>query len=87
MSEKLGIDGLEKCIELGAKNYLFGKKVAEGGVNWDDLAHAQEAIANIKELVEFVQSKPKLLEEIKDVDPMEGFSLIQKVYAAYNEVK
>jgi hypothetical protein len=87
MSEKVGIEGLEKCIDLGVKNYLFGKKVSEGGVNWDDLAHAQEAIANIKELVEFVQSNPGLVQEIKDVDPMEGFALIQKAYSAYNTIK
>jgi len=83
----LGIENLEKCIDLSVKNYKFGKKVADGGINWDDLAHAEEAIANIKEIVEFVQSKPDLLAEIKDVDPMEGFKLIQKAYAAYNEVK
>jgi hypothetical protein len=87
MSEKVGIEGLEKCIDLGVKNYLFGKKVAEGGVDWSDLSHAQEAITNIKEFVEFVQSKPKLLEEIKDIDPMEGFALMQKAWNSYQQVK
>ena len=85
--EKKGIEDLSKCIELAVKNVSLGKEIAKDGVGWEDVKHAAQVFANVKELVEFVQSKPELAAEIKDIDPSEGFALVQKIYAAYNEVK
>ena len=83
----VGIEGLEKCIELAVKNVKLGIEIGKDGVNWEDLKHGAEVFNNLKEIVEFVSSKPELAQEIKDVDPMEGFALIQKAYKAYQEIK
>lgn len=85
--EKVGIEGLEKCIEIAAKNIKLGIEIAKDGLDASDMSHAPEAFANIKELVEFIASKPELAAEIKDLDPMEGFALLQKGYEAYKSVK
>lgn len=83
----VGIESIEKCFELAAKNIILGSKISKDGVGVEDMVFAKEAFDNIKELVEFVASKPDILEEIKDIDFAEGFSLIQKAYAKYQEVK
>lgn len=85
--EKLGTDAIEKCMELAAKNIVLGAKIAKDGVNANDIVLAPQAFENIKELVEFIASKPEVLAQIKDVDPMEGLALLKKGYDLYVEVK
>lgn len=85
--EKKGIEGLEKCVELAAKNLILGIEIGKGGLNQDDLKHVPQIFENVKELIEFIASKPELAAEIKDLDPMEGFVLIQKAYETYKSVK
>jgi hypothetical protein len=82
-----GIDSLELCFDLAAKNIVLGAKIAKDGVGVEDMIHAQEAFNNIQELVKFIASKPDLAEEIKNLDIAEGFILLQKGYAKFKEVK
>ncbi len=84
---KVGTESIEKCLELGAKNFALGLKIAEGGLNKDDIIYATEAFNNIKELVEFIASKPEVVAEFKDIDPIEGLALLKKVYDLYVAVK
>jgi hypothetical protein len=83
VSEQIGIEGIEKCMDLGVKNALLGIEIAKGGINLDDVQHGPALFNNIKELVLFVSSKPELAKEFSDIDPAEGFKLLQKVYASY----
>lgn len=87
MSEKLGTESIEKAMDLASKNIALGIKIGKDGVNEADIAHLPEAFANIKELVEFVASKPSLAAEFKDIDLSEGVKLLQKAYDEYKEVK
>jgi hypothetical protein len=84
--EKVGIEGLEKCIELGAKNIVLGIKIGEGGLDASDIQYAPEAFKNIQELVAFIASKPELAAQIKDLDAAEGMLLLQDAYKAYQAV-
>jgi aldehyde:ferredoxin oxidoreductase len=83
---KVGTEDIEKVLELAVKNIKLGQKVAEGGVNAADLAHAGELVSNVKELVEFIASKPNIAEEIKDIDFAEAVALAQKAYDGFKEV-
>jgi hypothetical protein len=85
--EKVGIEGVEKVIDLATKNVILGIEISKEGLTLDDLKYGPEIFKNLQELVEFVQSKPELGKELKDIDPMEGFALIQKAYSAYNSIK
>jgi len=85
--DKIGISDLCVCIELAAKNIILGIEIGKDGVNASDIIHVPKLVENIKELVEFIASKPELGKEIKDLDPMEGIALIQKAYSAYKEIK
>lgn len=86
-TEKKGTESLEKCIALATKNIVLGIEIGKGGVNAEDLKHVPQVFENVKELIEFISSKPELAAEIKDLDPMEGFVLIQKAYESYKVVK
>jgi hypothetical protein len=83
---KIGIEDLEKSIELAAKNVILGIEIGKDGINEGDLVHVPALFENVKELIEFISSKPNLGEEIKDLDPMEGFQLVKKAYDAYKQV-
>jgi hypothetical protein len=85
--EKIGIEGIEKCIDLGVKNAILGIEIADDGINLDDIKHGPALFNNIKELVEFVASKPELAKEFADIDPAEGFALLQKSWASYQAIK
>lgn len=85
--EKKGVEALSKCIELATKNIILGIEIGKDGLNEADLKHVPQVFENVKELIEFIASKPELVAEIKDLDPMEGFVLIQKAYESYKTVK
>lgn len=85
--EKKGIEDLSKCIELASKNIALGIEIAKDGIDASDIKFAPQAFENVKELVEFIASKPELAAEIKDLDPMEGLALLQKGYESYKEIK
>ncbi|GEM_PF-6958095 len=87
IKETYGTEGLEKVIDLGFKNVVLGIEIAKDGLNEADLLKAPQVFENIKELVEFISSKPKLKEEIKDLDVMEGLKLVQKSYENYKALK
>lgn len=79
MSEVRGTQDIEKLGEIVAKGFVVGKKVwADKEVSLKDLVHAPEAIEFIKELVEFVASKPELVQEVKDISVTEFVALVAK---------
>lgn len=85
--EKKGIEGLEKCMDIAAKNIALGIKIGKDGINSEDLVHVPELFKNIQELVEFIAAKPELAAEIKDIDAEEGFALLMKAYKSWQSVK
>jgi len=86
-NEELGTGDIEKCIDLAAKNIALGLLIAKDGVNESDIAHLPVAFENLKELVAFIASKPNLADEVKDLDALEGLSLLKKCYESYKEIK
>lgn len=86
-AEKKGIENLSKCIDIATKNILLGIEIGKDGINEADMAKVPQVFENVKELIEFIASNPELAAEIKDIDPMEGFALIQKSYESYKKVK
>lgn len=76
MPEKLGIEDLKVCLHIGAKNIDVGLEIAKDGINKEDLKYAPIVMANIKELIAFIASKPHVVEQIKDIDLMEGYELL-----------
>lgn len=87
MSEQVGIENLEKCLDIAAKNLILGIEIGKDGLNEADLVKVPQLFENIKELIEFIADKPDLLKEIKDIDPMEGFKLLQRSYDHYKAIK
>ena len=85
--EKKGTEGTKKALHLVFKNVAFGLEVKEGGLNLEDLSKAPELFENLKELIEFVASKPDLLAEIKDLDVAEGIELLKVIYDEYKALK
>lgn len=86
-AEKKGTEALEKCIEIATKNIILGIEIGKDGINEADLKYVPQVFENVKELIEFISSKPELAAEIKDLDALEGFALIQKSYDSYKKVK
>lgn len=83
-----GTEGLEKIIELVVKAVIIGKHVyADKEVNAEDIKYGNDLFALIKEVYEFVQSKPELAEEIKDIDMLEVVKLIQAGMAEVKKVE
>lgn len=85
--EELGTKEIEKCIEIASKNIALGLLIAKDGVNEADMVHLPAAFENLKELVAFVASKPQVAAEIKDLDALEGLSILKKCYESYKEIK
>lgn len=77
MSEqKYGIEDLQKCLVIAGKNIDVGLEIAKDGITKEDLKYAPNVMANIKELVAFIASKPQIVEQIKDIDLIEGYELL-----------
>jgi hypothetical protein len=63
MSEvEVGIEDLSKAMDLASDVISVGIKIGKGGINVEDLQHAEEAFGAIKALVIFAASKPNLVE-------------------------
>lgn len=86
MSE-VGIEKSLKAMDLASDIVSVGIKVGKGGVDITDLQYAEEAFGAVKALVVFVAEKPEIVAEIKNLNAMEGFALLQKAYGEYLEVK
>lgn len=83
----MGIEGLEKANELVAKALVLGKKIAQGGLDASDVQYVGELESLVKDVYEYVKSKPDLAGETKDLDFSEDIKLIQDLYNDYEEVK
>jgi hypothetical protein len=84
--EKKGIEGLKKVMGLLVKNIKLGEEISKDGLKPDDLQYADDVVANAKEIIEFIASKPELAEEVKDIDFMEGVELAKAAYEGFKEV-
>lgn len=86
LQEKVGIEDVKKAIRLAGKNIDVGIEIAKDGLNKEDLKYAPIVMANIKELVAFIASKPEVVEQIKDIDLVEGYELLLEGIAVAREV-
>lgn len=79
MSEIKGTEATQKLLEIIAEAAIVGKKVWEDKeINLADLEHADDLLAVVKKAYEFIQSKPELVEEFKDISISEVLALIAK---------
>lgn len=80
MSEKLGVDKIEKAAEALSKIVIAGKKIsADKKVNLDDLPAAMALIVELPSIVEAVSAWQEILAQGKDIDVAEVVQLIGKV--------
>ena len=83
-----GTEGLEKILEFVAKAAIIGKKVWEDKeVNFKDIEHAPELFDLVKDIYAFIQSKPELGAEVKDISVVEILNLIAKGDSLVKEVE
>jgi hypothetical protein len=76
--ETKGTEAIEKILSLVVKGVIIGKNVyADKEINLADLQYGNELIALVKETYDFIQSKPELAAEFKDIDVLEVIKLIQ----------
>lgn len=88
MTEAKGTEAIEKLMTILASAAIVGKKVwADKEVNLKDLEHADDLLAVAKELYEFVQSKPELVGEFKDISVTEVLAVIAKGDALVKKVE
>lgn len=74
-----GTESIEKMMSIIAKAAIIGKNVwSDKEVNLKDLEYADDVLSLVKELYEFIQSKPELGAEFKDISIPEILALIGK---------
>lgn len=79
MSEIKGTQDTQKLLEILAKGFVVGKKVwSDKEVNLKDIQHAPDAVEFVKEMIEFIASKPEIADEAKDISVVEVLALIAK---------
>ena len=80
MSEKLGVDKIEKAAVALSKLVIAGKKIsADKKVNLEDLPAAMELIVQLPSIVEAVSAWQDILAQGKDIDVAEVVQLVGKI--------
>ncbi len=70
---------IEKLMNILVKGIIIGKNVyADKEINLADLQHSDDLLELVKEAYEFIQSKPELGAEIKDISIPEILALVAK---------
>ncbi len=81
-------EAVEKLMSILVKGIIIGKKVyADKEINFADLEHSNDLVELVKEAYEFVQSKPELGAEIKDISIPEILALIAKGDSFVKEIE
>lgn len=80
MSEKLGVDKIEKAAVALSKVVIAGKKISEDKkVSLEDLPAAMGLIVELPSIIEAVSAWQEILAQGKDIDTAEIVQLIGKV--------
>ena len=88
MSEKIGVDKIEKVVEAVKHVAIAAKKIsADKKVDLADLPAAMELLVKLPSIVESLSAWKDILAQGKDIDVAEVVLLIQKIDAAVKEVE
>ncbi len=87
MEPKQGIEGIQGVEALLVEAIILGAKIAEKGVNADDLQYADDVIALAKKIHAFAAKPHDLVAEAKDLDSVEIMALLVKGFEDFKKVK
>lgn len=86
--EAKNTEAIEKLMEIIVDAAIVGKKVwADKEINLKDLEHADDLLKVVKKAYDFIQSKPELGAEFKDLSVTEVLALIAKGDAHVKEIE